>query len=146
MRFFKSITVEPAPPSQPPLGHLETTVMDLLWEHGESNVHDVVQRLDRPLAYTTIMTTLDRLFKKGLLDRHKSARAFLYSPHWSRMEWEQKRAGEFVAGFLSKSQPAGEMLISCLVDAVGQQDEALLDELERKIRLKRKELYQRRTP
>ena len=52
MRFLKSIPVEQTPPSQPPLGHLETTVMDLLWERGESNVHDVVQRLGRPLAYT----------------------------------------------------------------------------------------------
>src|ERR1035438_8195839 len=75
MRFLKSITVEETPPSQPPLGHLETTVMDLLWERGESNVHDVVQRLNRPLAYTTIMTTLDRLFKKGLLRRRKSPRS-----------------------------------------------------------------------
>jgi predicted transcriptional regulator len=146
MRFLKSITVGQIPPSQPPLGHLEATVMDLLWERGESNVHDVVQHLGRPLAYTTIMTTLDRLFKKGLLDRRKSARAFLYSPRWSRMEWEQKRAGEFVAGFLSGPQPAGELLISCLVDAVGQQDEALLDELEKKIRLKRKELFQGKKP
>lgn len=144
MHFFKSMAVEPNPLSQPPLGHLESTVMDLLWECGESNVHDVVQRLDRPLAYTTIMTTLDRLFKKGLLRRRKSARAFLYSPRWSRMEWEQKRAGEFVAGFLAGPQPAGELLISCLVDAVGQQDVALLDDLEKKIRLKRKELCQRR--
>ena len=146
MRFLKSIAVEKTLPSQPPLGHLEATVMDLLWERGESNVHDVVQRLHRPLAYTTVMTTLDRLFKKGLLDRRKSARAFLYSPRWSRMEWEQKRAGEFVAGFLSGPQPAGELLISCLVDAVGQQDEALLDELEKKIRLKRKELFQGKRP
>ena len=146
MRFLKSIAGDQAPPSQPPLGHLETTVMDLLWERGESNVHDVVRRLHRPLAYTTVMTTLDRLFKKGLLDRRKSARAFLYSPRWSRMEWEQKLAGEFVAGFLAGPQAAGELLISCLVDAVGQQDGALLDELEKQIRLKRKELYQRSKP
>jgi len=126
------------------LGHLETTVLELLWDHGESNVHDVVEKLGRPLAYTTVMTTLDRLYKKGLLERRKSARAFLYSPRWSRREWEEKRAGEFVAGFLTGPQPAGEMLISCLVNAVGQCDAALLDELEKKIRLKRKELDLRR--
>jgi len=67
MHFFKSIAAEQTSPSQPALGHLETTVMDLLWERGESNVHDVVQHVGRPLAYTTVMTTLDRLFKKGLL-------------------------------------------------------------------------------
>ena len=130
----------------PVLGPLEIAVMEILWELGESNVHDVIEKLGRPLAYTTIMTTLDRLYKKGLLDRHKSERAFLYSTRQTRLEWEQKRAGEFVAGFLNGPQAAGEMLISCLVDAVGQRDEALLDELERKIRVKRKELYGRRKP
>jgi predicted transcriptional regulator len=133
--------------SNPPaLGPLEIAVMEILWEQGESNVHDVVARLGRPLAYTTVMTTLDRLYKKGLLSRHKSERAFLYSTRQTRLEFEQKRAGEFVAGFLNGPQAAGELLISCLVEAVGQKDEALLDELERKIRVKRKELTQRRKP
>ena len=144
MHFFKNAAAGQAPATQPPLGPLESAIMDLLWNRGESNVHDVVERLDRPLAYTTVMTTLDRLFKKGLLDRRKSARAFLYSPRWSRLEWEHRRAGEFVAGFLAGPQPAGELLISCFVDAVGRQDEALLDELEKRIRLKRKELSQRK--
>jgi predicted transcriptional regulator len=131
--------------SNPPaLGPLEIAVMEILWERGESNVHDVIEKLDRPLAYTTVMTTLDRLYKKGLLSRHKSERAFLYSTRQTRLEWEQKRAGEFVAGFLNGPQAAGELLMSCLVEAVGRKDAALLDELERKIRVKRKELGQRR--
>ena len=130
----------------PALGPLEIAVMEILWARGESNVHDVSEKLGRPLAYTTVMTTLDRLYKKGLLSRHKSERAFLYSTRQTRLEWEQKRAGEFVAGFLNGPQAAGEMLISCLVEAVGQKDAALLDELERRIRVKRKELCQRRKP
>jgi predicted transcriptional regulator len=125
---------------QDALGHLELRVMEVLWAHGESNVHDVVERLGRPLAYTTVMTTLDRLFKKKLLVRRKAERAFLYAPRWTRLEWEQKRAGDFVAGFLASPQATGDLLISSLVDAVGQYDSALLDELERKIRSKRREL------
>ena len=128
----------------PSLGPLEIAVMEILWERGESNVHDVIEKLGRPLAYTTVMTTLDRLYKKGLLSRHKSERAFLYSTRQTRLEWEQKRAGEFMAGFLNGPHAAGELLISCLVEAVGQKDVALLDELERKIRVKRKELYRGR--
>ena len=54
-------------------------------------------KTQRKLAYTTVMTTLDRLFKKGLLDRIKSDRAFLYSPALSRADWERKRAGSLVA-------------------------------------------------
>lgn len=121
-------------------GHLEIRVMEILWNRGESNVRQVVQQLDRPLAYTTVMTTLDRLFKKGLLGRRKSERAFLYSPLLSRQEWQRKQVGEWVAGFLSGPERSGELLISCLIDVVGHHDEALLDELEHKIRVKREEL------
>lgn len=126
------------------MGHLEITVMEIVWTHGESSVHDVAEKLPRPLAYTTVMTTLDRLYKKGLLDRRKSDRAFLYAPRLSRAEWERKRAGDFVAEFLSRPKPSGDLLLSCLVDAVSEKDAALLDELERKIRIKRKELDRRR--
>src|SRR5262249_34140301 len=110
------------------------------WERGESNVRDVSASLSRPLAYTTVMTTLDRLFKKGLLNRRKSERAFIYSPRISRQELAAQCAGDFVEGFLDAPQTLRELLVSRLVDAVGQQDEAILDELERKIRSKRREL------
>ena len=126
------------------LGPLEIATMEVLWSRGESAVRDVVDRLERPLAYTTIMTTLDRLYKKGLLARRKEQRAFYYAPRHSRVEWEQKRAGDLVAGFLTSGEPARDLLISCLVEAVGQHDEALLDELERRIRLRRKELARRK--
>jgi predicted transcriptional regulator len=126
------------------LGHLELTVMEILWTHGESHVRDVIPKLSRPLAYTTVMTTLDRLYKKGLLDRSKSDRAFLYSPRLSRQEWERKRAGDLVADFLAGPQTSSELLISCLVEAVGRQDETLLDDLEKKIQMRRKELRQRK--
>src|ERR1035438_2551616 len=105
-------------PSPRPLGPLEVAVMEILWAHGESNVRDVVDKLDRPLAYTTIMTTLDRLYKKRLLLRQKVERAFYYSPLLTRSEWDQKRAGDFVAGFLATPEPSRELLISCLVEAV----------------------------
>ena len=141
IRFLHRRTATPSS-----LGHLELTVMEILWTQGEGNVHDVAQKLDRPLAYTTVMTTLDRLFKKGLLTRRKSERAFLYSPLLSRNEWEHKRAGDLIAGLLAGPQPSSDALISCLVEAVGQHDAALLDELEKKIRAKRRELDRRRKP
>lgn len=122
-------------------GPLEVTVMEILWATvGESSVHDVIQRLGRPLAYTTVMTTLDRLYKKGLLDRRKEDRAFLYAPRFSKVEWERKQAGELLASFFSGPKPPGDLLISCLLDVVVEQDATLLDELERKIRRKRREL------
>jgi predicted transcriptional regulator len=122
------------------LGRLEMQVMEILWERGESNVREVARRLGRPLAYTTVMTTLDRLFKKGLLQRHKSDRAFFYSPRFSRQDWERRIASEFVAGFFAGPQSSRQLLISSLLDAVGQHDAMLLEELEKKIKSKRKEI------
>jgi predicted transcriptional regulator len=125
------------------LGRLETSLMDILWTRGECSVRDVFEGLDRPLAYTTVMTTLERLFKKGLLCRRKSGRAFLYAPRLTRPEWERARAGDLVSAFLSRPEPSRELLVSCLLDAVGQYDGPLLEELEIKIRMKRKELSRR---
>ena len=128
------------------LGPLEIQVMEVIWTDGESSVRDVVEKLGNKLAYTTVMTTLDRLFKKGLLDRHKSERAFLYSSRLSSQEWERRRAGDLVAGFLAGPEPSRDLLLSSLVDAVGQHDVQLLDELEEKIRNKRRELLRSAKP
>ena len=125
------------------LGPLEIHVMEVVWATGECNVRDVVEKLERRLAYTTVMTTLDRLYKKGFLDRHKAERAFIYSARFSNQEWERQRAGDLVAGLLAGSQPSRELLLSSLVDAVGQHDVLLLERLEEKIRSKRKELSRR---
>jgi predicted transcriptional regulator len=125
------------------LGSLEARLMEILWASGESSVHDVCEKIESPRAYTTVMTTLERLFKKGLLARQKSGRAFLYAPAISREEWERCRAGALVASFLDKGEPSRELLVSTLLDAVGEHDENLLDDLEKKIRLKRRELSAR---
>jgi predicted transcriptional regulator len=147
IRFFKNRLARGANLGQSlALGNLELELMEILWLHGETSVRDVVPRLSRPLAYTTVMTTLDRLFKKGLLDRQKSDRAFLYSPSFSRQEWERRRAGHLVAGFLSGPNPSRELLLSCLLDAVGEHDATLLDDLEKKIRTRRKELLRQGQP
>ncbi len=125
------------------LGRLELELMKILWSRGESNVREVVCQLDRPLAYTTVMTTLDRLYKKGLLDRRMPDRAFVYSARFSYEEWERRRAESVVAGLLAGSQPSRALLFSSFLNAVGEHDVRLLDELEKKIRRKRREMQRR---
>jgi len=125
------------------LGPLELELMQILWAHGECNVREVVRRLDRLLAYTTVMTTLDRLYKKGFLERRMQDRAFVYSPRFSREEWERLRAESLVAGWFAGPRPSRELLFSSFLDAVGEHDAKLLDELERKIRRKRLEMRRR---
>jgi predicted transcriptional regulator len=147
IRFLKNRIQRGANPSQSlALGSLEFELMEILWTGGERSVRDVVPKLSRPLAYTTVMTTLDRLFKKGLLERRKSDRAFVYSPSFSRQEWDRRRAGNLVAGFLSGPNPSRELLLSCLLEAVGEHDASLLDELEKKIRNRRNDLLRQGQP
>ncbi len=67
------------------LTHYELELMDVLWRRGEGTVQDVCSDLERDLAYTTVMTTLNLLArKKGVLERVKQGRAFVYRPLVSR--------------------------------------------------------------
>ncbi len=69
------------------LGELEQAVMDILWNRPDPlSVRDVHEMLahDRDLAYTTVMTVLDRLAKKGFVVRNLDGRAWLYRPANSR--------------------------------------------------------------
>lgn len=122
------------------LGPLERDVMEVVWKLRSANVRDVVAAIERPLAYTTVMTTLDRLYKKGVLERVTSERAFIYSAKLTRNDWGRQRADELMSGFLAGPLESREVLLSCLVDAVGSHDARLLDELQLKIKRKREEL------
>ena len=122
------------------LGQLEREVMRLTWHGGEVSVHEVQQLLGEDKAYTTVMTTLDRLFRKGLVTRRKSGRAYLYSPSITREEFEHGFAVDILNGLFSRSGGAAEPLLSCFVEAVSERDHELLDELDRLVRLKKREL------
>jgi predicted transcriptional regulator len=122
------------------LGSLERRVLEIVWDSGEVTVRDVHARLEGQVAYTTVMTTLDRLFKKGLLARSKRARAFAYSAVATREELDAIVASDVVSGLLSNDWSAPIPFLSNLVDEVGRRDRALLDELERLVRTKRREL------
>jgi BlaI family penicillinase repressor len=67
------------------LTHCELQLMNVLWERGSGTVQDVCDNLNRELAYTTVMTTLNVLVtKKKVLSREKQGRAFVYRPLVSR--------------------------------------------------------------
>jgi predicted transcriptional regulator len=85
------------------------------------------------------MTTLDRLHKKGVLDRVSEGRAFRYSPRRSESEFNNAVARNVVRQLLG-SLGRNDAPISFLVDAVGEYDRQLLDEMERAIERKKKEL------
>src|SRR5712671_6577410 len=119
------------------LGTLERDVMTVAWTRPELSVRDVCAQLDS-VAYTTVMTTMDRLFKKGLLGRRKVGRAFVYHAVATRDELQGAVASELMQSLLQEHNGEPLPLLSSLVDAVSQRDRALLDELERLIREKRR--------
>jgi predicted transcriptional regulator len=104
------------------LGPLEQRVLDVLWARGRgARVRDL-QPSFPSIAYTTLMTTLDRLHRKGMLDRVADGRAFAYRPRLTR----------------------AEAVLSFLVDEVGTLDAASLEELERLVRERRRALEEQR--
>jgi predicted transcriptional regulator len=127
-------------PLQAALGHLERSVMDTVWQGGDFSVRDVQRALGKPVAYTTVMTTLDRLYKKGLVFRRREGRAFLYSAALERHELEASMTTGLLNGMLSSGPGAARPFLSNLVDVVGDSDDGLLDELEQLVREKRERM------
>src|SRR5258708_6941048 len=119
------------------LGALEREVMTLAWSGHEISVREACEWLGPTVAYTTVMTTMDRLFKKGLLARRKVGRAFLYRAAATREELESAVATELVQSLFERPGGAPLPILSSLVDAVSDRDRGLLDDLERLIREKR---------
>jgi predicted transcriptional regulator len=90
-------------------------------------------------AYTTVMTTMDRLFKKGILDRVAEGRAFRYSPRLTSEELQRGRALDGIRQLLG-SNDTSSLPLSYLVEALSAHDAQLLDELQVLIDRKRREL------
>lgn len=120
------------------LGPLEWRVLDALWKRGTPGTVRDLQPEFTDIAYTTLMTTLDRLYRKSVLTRSKSGRAFVYAPLQSRAAFDSHRA---TRALLTAVQRGGGMrpVLSCFVDAIGEHDEALLTELETLVRERRAE-------
>jgi predicted transcriptional regulator len=121
------------------LGPLEQRLLEALWTRGNATVRELVDNGCDNLAYTTVMTTLDRLFKKNLLTREAEGRAFRYAPRFTREELHRAAAGAAFQQFLDAS-PRATLPLSYLVEIVSQRDAQLLDDLGELVEAKRREL------
>ena len=121
------------------LGPLEQRLLESLWARGNATVRELHDDGHDDLAYTTIMTTLDRLYKKNLLTREVEGRAFRYVPRFTREELHREAAGEAFRQFLDAS-PAASLPLSYLVEILTERDERLLDDLRQLVENKRGEL------
>ncbi len=125
------------------LGPLEWQVMGVLWRLDVGSVQDVVTRLPQPRSYTTIMTTMGRLFQKGLLSRTLVDRKFLYTASLTRQELEKIYVGKLVSDLLmiQTNSRAPEPIMRHILERLSTHDAelftAILATIETKPRRKR---------
>ena len=122
------------------LGKLEREVLEQIWQRREVSVRDVYLQFEERIAYTTLMTTLDRLYKKRLLHRRKDGRAFLYSAAVGRDEFEHGIREDVIDSLFESGVNEIQPVLACFVDTVSERDRELLDELERLVKEKKREL------
>jgi predicted transcriptional regulator len=118
------------------LGPLETRLLEHLWVRGRAATVRDLQVACPELAYTTILTTLERLYRKGLLLRSREGRAFMYAPRCTRDELLSELVSSHVTQLLGASQDS-DVILSTLVRAVRQTDLALLDQLDALVQAER---------
>lgn len=129
-------------PSGTQLGPLEQQVLRELWSRGSGTVRELLESENMVLAYTTVMTTMDRLYKKGLLNREAEGRAYRYFPRHTPDEMRRNAAVEGIRQLLG-SADATSLPLSYLVEALSEHDAQLLDELQLLVERKRRELKKR---
>lgn len=111
--------------------------MNVVWQHSSVTARGVCDHMTgrRERAYTTVMTTLDRLHRKGLLDRRKDGVAWRYEARLPQNEYERALADQLATRILADH---GDAALTAFVDAAEKVDEVLLDKLERLIGERRK--------
>ncbi len=135
LRHLKEFRPDGSGP-QAVLGELETAVMEVFWQRGESGIKDVHDALaaSRVIAYTTVQTTVDRLYRKGLVSRRGHGRTFSYLAAVGKEEFLAGMARR-VLGALFGNFP--EPTLASLVDVLGAGTEADTDSLLEAIRRRR---------
>jgi predicted transcriptional regulator len=115
-----------------PLGELEAAVMEVVWKHAPVTAREVCDRMTGrwERAYTTIMTTMDRLFRKGLLRRQKEGLAWQYNPVLSAQQFDRALADSLANRILAADQ---DIALHAFVDAAAKVDVALLARLRQLI-------------
>lgn len=113
-----------------------------VWARGSATVRELLAGSETKIAYTTVMTTLDRLYKKQLLSRSAEGRAFRYTARVTQEELQRAAAGQAIQQLLG-SGSATCLPLSYLVEAVTEHDIELLDELRQLVENKRRQLQER---
>jgi predicted transcriptional regulator len=133
-------------PLETAFGPLEIRVLESLWARSAASCVRDIQPDFPGVAYTTLMTTLDRLYRKGTLSRTKLGRAFYYQPKSSQQGLISELAGSTFASLLPADAASLRPIMSLFVNTVSDRDQQLLKELEDLVRTRRQELKARTRP
>ncbi|OXS77404.1 BlaI/MecI/CopY family transcriptional regulator [Domibacillus enclensis] len=118
-------------------GPLEAKIMDVLWQ-GERSIKDVQHELEKEKStnFNTVMTVMNRLVDKGILIKRTEGRASIFSPVQSREEFVNTQSKEMTQELMDEF---GSVVVSHMIEALDEADEALVAQLEQKIKDWKKE-------
>lgn len=116
-----------------PLGELEQCIMDIVWQRGHASGREVFSacRKKRDIAYTTVMTVMNRLVEKGILERKEAGKQYLYRSRLQKDAYERQASGRIIKGLIHSF---GDLAISQFVDTLDETDPAKLKLLEKRLR------------
>ncbi|MGQ9618936.1 MAG: BlaI/MecI/CopY family transcriptional regulator [Candidatus Aminicenantia bacterium] len=120
-------------------GELESEIMEILWEKGEAKGKEINQQLKRNIAYTTVLTVLERLRKKGFVEKRKEGRTFIFSPQIKKENFEAFLTKQLIKSAINISP---ELAISTFADIFSEMDikevKKISDLIEEKLNVRNK--------
>ena len=120
-------------------GPLEAKIMDILWNDVEMTIKDVQRVLDQEKMtnFNTVMTVMNRLVDKGILQKRPEGRSSLYKPVQSRIEFLSEQSKEMTTELMGEF---GNVVVSHMLDALEDVDDGLVAKLEQKIKELKKDM------
>ncbi|WP_339200137.1 BlaI/MecI/CopY family transcriptional regulator [Peribacillus sp. FSL P2-0133] len=119
-------------------GPLEANIMEYLWDKDEQSIKSVQQslELDKPINFNTVMTVMNRLVEKGILEKRSEGRLSLFRPVQSKAEFLEEQSKKLTENLLDEF---GGAVISHMLDAMKDADQDLIEKLEQKIQSLKKD-------
>jgi predicted transcriptional regulator len=114
-------------------GTLEAKIMSILWDGSEMTIKDVQHHLEaeKMINFNTVMTVMNRLVEKGILQKRVEGRSSLYQPVLSREQFLDNQSKELTHELIEEFGP---LVMNHMLDALEEADPTLMDKLEQKIK------------
>jgi len=113
-------------------GPLEAKIMDILWEGSEKSIKQVQQQLEveKPINFNTVMTVMNRLLEKGILQKRLEGRTSFFKPVKTKEEFIEEQSKKLTDNLLDEF---GGLVVNHMLDSLTEVDQPLLNRLEEKI-------------